>query len=143
MDSNLALPLGRHVKGLTGTSYADLSSWPFPDEGALPPAKLKTYRLRKNAVEMYLEGHSEKAIIERCGISLKHIYRLITERCLAPHADGLIYGWRGLIPDLRIKPYRRKRKVRVDLDGKGGAGALTLVLETHPDVRLRLDKRFV
>jgi len=143
MDSSLALPMGRHVKGLTGTSYADLSIWPFPDEGALPPAKLKTYRLRKKAVEMYLEGHSEKAITERCGTSLKHIYRLITERCLAPHADGLIYGWRGLIPNLRIKPYRRKRKVRIDLDGKGGAGALTLALETHPDLRLRLDKRIL
>ncbi|MCB5184288.1 hypothetical protein LG201_03620 [Methylobacillus gramineus] len=109
---------GRNVKGLMGGCYSDISIWPTPELGALPPATLKQYLRRKKAVELYLLGSSGKSIANECQIRLNHIYRLITERCLALHPDGLIYGWLGLIPNLRIKQYSRTKKIHIDANGR-------------------------
>lgn len=133
--------LGRNIKGMTGTGNADSSLWPTPDLGALPPEKLSQYLSRKKALEMYFDGKSDSEIHSECQIKIKQVYRLITERCLAVHPDGLIYGWRGLLPNLRIKPYQRKRKIQIDTEGRGGAGAMSLILEMHPDVKEKLISR--
>lgn len=74
-------------------------------------------------------------------MSAKQAYRLIRERCLQPHPDGRVYGWRGLVPHLRIKVYKRSRKVRVDGFGHAAAGALEALLDRHPDLREQLDAR--
>lgn len=92
---------------------------------------------------MYLEGASEKAIVAACGFRLSHLYRLIRERCLEVHKDGLVYGWRGLVPNLRIKPYKRKHPVRVSVAGYGAVGAMQTVLDLHPDLRRGLEKRIL
>ena len=144
MKSNTAeLPVGRRIRGLTGTSHADLSTWPTFDEGALSGQILMDYLQRKEAVQRYLGGESDSAIRRHCGLGIKYIYRLITERCLETHEDGRIYGWRGLIPRLRIKPYRRKKPIHVDLAGRGASGALTTTLELHPELRMNFDKRIL
>ena len=57
------------------------------------------------------------------------------------HADGQVYGWRGLIPNLHVRPYKRCKKIRIDQFGNGGAGAMEATLDAHPDLRLNLDKR--
>lgn len=134
---------GRNVKGLMGGCHSDISIWPTPEIGALAPETLKQYLRRKKAVELYLLGSSDKFIAEECQIRLNHIYRLITERCLAPHPDGLIYGWRGLIPNLRIKEYNRTKKIHIDANGRGASGAMQLLLETHPDLHERLIRRIL
>ncbi len=137
------IPLGRHVKGLTGTAYANLSSWPLPDEGALNGQKLKDYQQRKEGIQLYLNGASVAFIRRECGLEPKYIYRLIRERCLEVHPDGLIYGWRGIVPRLHIKPYRRKKLISVDAAGFGAAGALTVTLELHPDLKTKFDQRIL
>lgn len=134
---------GRQIKGLSGTSYADPSSWPAPDLGAYSGQKLKDFQLRKFGIELYLQGESAENIHKAVGLSIKFISRLIKERCLAPHPDGLIYGWRGIVPRLHIKPYRRIRKIVVDSEGFGTAGALTATLELHPELKLKLDQRIL
>jgi len=130
---------GRRVKGLSGTPDADLSTWPHPDEGAIPEKKRALYRQRKKAIQMYLSGESKQTIHQLCHLDLKHVYRLIRERCIASHKDGRIYGWRGIVPGLHIRPYQRKSKLRVDDRGRGAAGAMQAVLDSHPE----LGKRFV
>jgi len=136
-------PSGRRVRGLTDSASADLEKWQTPDEGALHGNHLKKYLQRKQAVKMYLDGQSEQVLRKTCGLGLKHIYRLITERCLETHSDGLIYGWRGLVPNLHIKPYRRKRPVNVNVFGYGAAGAMQAVLDLHPELRKAFDKRIL
>lgn len=123
-SGKIPVPIGRRVRGLTGTAHSDIETWPTPDEGALPISKLTEYLRRKNGVKMYLDGQPEKSIQKACGLGLKQIYRLIRERCLEVHSDGLIFGMRGLVPNLHIKPYKRKRKVKVNVFGHGAAAAM-------------------
>lgn len=134
---------GRRVHGLSDDALAEVDAWPTPDEGALEDKALKEYQLRKQAIKSYLGGESKTYIKKTFGYSLSHVYRLLRERCLAIHPDGQFYGWRGLVPFLRIKPYRRKTKIRVGKHGEGAVGAMQAVLDNHPDLRKAFDKRIL
>ncbi|MHA6884515.1 hypothetical protein [Ralstonia pseudosolanacearum] len=99
------------------------------------------YFARKQAVSLYLSGAAANTIKRLTSLGEKQAYRLIRERCLETHPDGRPYGWRGLVPWLRIRPYRRRKKVRVDQFGGGAAGALQALLDCHPTLREALDAR--
>jgi hypothetical protein len=135
--------LGRKIKGLSGSSFADFESWPTPDEGALSDNERSRYLNRKLAVKMYQRGCAENILLEKYGIRRSYIYRLITERCLKIHSDGLIYGWRGLIPHLHIKPYARRKPINVDVFGNGAVGAMQTILDLHPDLRKKFENRIL
>jgi len=132
---------GRKIKGLSDSTFIDFESWPTPDEGALSEKYRTHYLKRKNAVKMYLNGCPENILREKYGFGRSQIYRLITERCMQIHPDGLIYGWRGLIPNLRIKPYSRNKPVKIDEFGNGAAGVMQSVLDLHPELRASFEKR--
>ncbi|OIQ79246.1 hypothetical protein GALL_390150 [mine drainage metagenome] len=138
-----ASPPGRQIRGLTDSANVDVETWPTPDEGAIVGDDLQKYLQRKQGVKMNFEGQSAKVIRATCGMGLSHVYRLITERCLEVHPDGLIYGFRGLVPNLRIKPYRRKNPVRVNVFGHGASGAMQTILDLHPDLRKAFEKRIL
>ncbi|WP_236674454.1 transposase [Paraburkholderia hospita] len=57
-------------------------------------------------------------------------YRLLTERCLAVHPDGVVHGWRGLLPYARVKSYDRKAPIKPNVWGGGAVGALQWVFES-------------
>ena len=139
--SKIQSSLGRKIKGLSNTTFADLESWPTPDEGAFSENDLSLYLKRKTAITLYLSGCSETLLREKHGFGRSHLYRLITERCLQTHPDGLIYGWRGLIPNLHIKPYARNKSVKIDSFGYGSAGVMQSVLDLHPELRTSFEKR--
>ena len=141
--STIQSNLGRKIKGLSYTTLADVENWPTPDEGAFSEQHRTKYLNRKNAVKMYLSGCPDKALREKFGICLIQVYRLITERCLQIHPDGLIYGWRGLIPNLHIKPYARNKPIKIDVFGYGSAGVMQSVLDLHPDLRKSFEKRIL
>jgi hypothetical protein len=142
-NQNISGHNGRRIRGLTGTSYENIETWPTPDEGVLSESKLADYLRRKLGVKLYLEGQPEKAIRKACGLGIKQIYRLIRERCLEVHGDGLIYGMRGLIRYAHIKPYKRKINVKVDVFGQGAAGAMQSVLDIHPELRKKFEERIL
>ncbi|PPD50177.1 MAG: hypothetical protein CTY13_02125 [Methylobacter sp.] len=141
--SKTPISLGRKIKGLSYTTLTDVEKWPTPDEGALSDTHRSLYLKRKNAVKLYLSGCSDGTLRENHGFCLVHIYRLITERCLQTHPDGLIYGWRGLVPRLRIKPYTRNKLVNIDEFGNGAAGVMQAVLDLHPELRKNFEKRIL
>jgi transposase InsO family protein len=148
MESESGLPdtsvkAGRKIKGLSDTEMADLDKWPYPDEGAFAEDHRVLYLNRKNAVKLYVSGSSAETILDNCGFTLSHVYRLITERCLCPHPDGLIYGWRALVPNAHIRPYRRQRLVKPNESGHGASGALQAVLDLHPELRKAFEKRIL
>lgn len=134
---------GRNVKNITGTPNEHMEAWPHPDEGAFSPNIRAMYSNRKKGVLLYLDGNSQSIIFKESGLKINQVHRLIVNRCLAPHPDGRIYGWRGLVPQIRIRPYKRKRKVRVDNQGRGAAGALQLMFDMHADLRDRFVKRIL
>ncbi|MEQ1561038.1 MAG: hypothetical protein ABL933_19170 [Methyloglobulus sp.] len=137
---NIQNNLGRKIKGFSNITLEDVENWPTPDEGAFSEKIRSKYLNRKNAVKMYLSGCSDDTIRSNCGMCLVQVYRLITERCLQIHPDGLIYGWRGLIPSLRIKAYDRTKPFNIDAYGYGSAGVLQSVLNQHPEFRTSFEK---
>jgi hypothetical protein len=141
--TNLHTKLGRKIKGRSSMTLAEIEYWPTPDEGAFTEEVRNQYINRKNAVKAYLNGFSDEALRSKYNISLVQVYRLVTERCLETHPDGLIYGWRGLIPHLRIKSYTRTKSIQIDSYGYGTAGSLQLVLNQHPDLRAAFEKKIL
>lgn len=119
----------------------DLSDWPTFDEATLVGAQQERYFARKYAVTLYLRGASYETLAKSTSLSGNQIYRLISERCLAIHPDGREYGWRGLVPYARIRPYRRTKKVCIDQFGSGGVGALESTLNAYPALRHAFEKR--
>ncbi|WP_254615010.1 hypothetical protein [Burkholderia pyrrocinia] len=113
----------------------DVSQWATPDVGAMTDSRRALYFARKRAVEMYLSNASSESIKQATALSAKQAYRLISERCLETHEDGREFGWRGLIPYERMKPYRRIHRIRVDNYGGGAVGALQTLLDAHPEIR--------
>ncbi|MGX9936491.1 hypothetical protein ACVFVO_13970 [Advenella kashmirensis] len=121
----------------------DISTWKYPDEGALLDVPVKSrYFARKRAVTLYLKMATEQEINAETGMSIQEIIRLI-KRCLLVHNDGEVWGWRALVPWLRINSYQRKYAITVDNYGFGTAGALNAVLNQQPDLRRKLEKRIL
>jgi hypothetical protein len=137
-DADQDQNLSRRVVG--GPSV-DATSWPIPDEGALSGDRRAQYFARKSAVSQFLASVPPDQIRPSTGLGAKQAYRLVRERCLAAHEDGTLYGWRGLIPNLHIRAYKRRTKVPIDKFGSGGAGVLQLLLDPHPDELKQLSKQ--
>ena len=62
--------------------------WPAVEADALPEARRTQFLRRKTGIVLYFNGASEADIRAACGFGRSHIYRVITERCLAQHPDG-------------------------------------------------------
>ena len=108
-----------------GGQHIDTEQWATPDEGALEGDRRVLYLARKQAVSLYLSGAPGRTIEQLTSLGAKQAYRLIRERCLEVHPDGRPCGWRELLPWFRIKPYRRRKKIRVDQFGSGAERAAT------------------
>lgn len=108
----------------------DLKSWPAIDEPALSTEQRALYRRREHAIRLYLEGATDVQIKAACGMGRVQTYRLLTERCLKQHFDGCVYGWRGLLPHMRVKTYERTAPLKLNTWSGGAVGALQWVFES-------------
>jgi hypothetical protein len=142
-EPSIQMNLGRKIKGCSYITLDDLEDWPTPDEGAFTEKIRNQYLNRKNAIKSYLNGFSDETLKSQHNISLVQVYRLLTERCLETHPDGLIYGWRGLIPHLRIKSYTRNKPINIDSYGYGTSGSLQVVLNHHPELRASFEQKIL
>jgi len=103
----------------------DTSDWIQVDPDALEPLRREQFLRRRQAIILYLQGDSAAAIKAETGLSLQQIYRTISTRCLATHADGTLMGWRGALPYQRLNGYKRKTAPRLsETTGAGASGAL-------------------
>ena len=59
---------------------------------------------------------------------------------MAPHPEGGIFGWRGLLKHSRINGYVRQAPVKPDASGRGSAGALGALLLREPEFARRLER---
>lgn len=104
--------------------------WTQVDADALPEDRRELFLRRKTGIQLYFDGATEAAIREACGFGRSHIYRLITERCLAQNPDGNANGWRGALPHRRVKEWSRTTPLEVSDAGAGAAGALQWLFES-------------
>ncbi len=135
--------IGRNLKGITDREDFSLGSWPEPDVGTLCSRDLDRFLKRKEAVVLYLQGAASDSVYTATGIHARFLNRMIRERCMHPHPDGRIYGWRALVPSVHIVKYQRRIKVRADANGRGVVGALVALLQQETDFAKRLNKQII
>jgi hypothetical protein len=109
----------RGLAGERGLTMDDLdtSKWVQVDDKALSPDRRADFRKRKGAIEAYLNGMSAEDLKKTWGLGRANIERLVVDRCLQPHADGHLWGWRGAVPHVRVEQWTRKTRPNSGHDG--------------------------
>lgn len=117
----------------------DLSLWPTVDPTALSKPRHSDLLSRIEAVRMYVDRATLQAIESTTGIQRSLLYHLL-RRCIGPHADGRIRGFRALIPYSRAKGYERTKPVTATTPTRpsGSSGAMTILLQRHESLLLFL-----
>jgi putative transposase len=108
-----------------GASELPLELWPSVSEDAIAEGAIEKFNAKKNAVTLYFRGVPTKSIVDRTGISRTDLPRL-ARKCLQLAEDGRIFGFRALIPNIRVSPYTRTAESAKKLPG--GRGGLSGVL---------------
>jgi hypothetical protein len=121
----------------------DLTTWATVKTDGWTEAKRVRFEKFEGAIGKYLAGACVKDICLEFGMSRQELHRAL-RRCLREHADGRIYGWRGLIHYARQKAYVRTKPVTPHSRAKkgGDTGAFTQFLERNPDIEEGIKKRF-
>ena len=78
----------------------DLSFWPTADPNALSEPRRSDLLARMEALRLYAARTPIQTIESVTGVRRSVLYPLI-RRCIKPHADGRIHGFRALIPYAR------------------------------------------
>ena len=111
----------------------DPSNWTAFDTAALTEGQRKVFVARRKALELYLANATVTSIETATGVVRCQLYRLL-ERCLTQHEDGRVFGWRALVPQVRVVDYQRIATLQPNFDGSGAAGAFGLLLQRHPSL---------
>ena len=114
--------------------------WPCLDFTSLSPEEQTRCDKLKVVVEKYLDNARMSPVLAQQELSYEEMYRAV-RRCTARHADGRLFGWRGLLKGVRVGRYRRRRAIRIsEAGGKGGyAGALMQLFRQHKELQEKLD----
>lgn len=75
-----------------GTHGVDTATWAEVDADALPADRRAQFQQRRAAITMYLDGASDYELRQATSLARSNVYRLIVDRCLAPHAHGTNMG---------------------------------------------------
>ena len=120
----------------------DLATWPAFDAGALSKQQRSTFTARRRAVELYVANTAVAEIEKRTGVNRRQLYRLL-DCCIAPHEDGRAFGWRAIVPYMRVGDYQRTAKVQLSRDGagSGAAGVFGLLLHAQPTLTAWITER--
>lgn len=123
----------------------DTDAWTRVDPDALSPEQRAMFMRRRRAIELYLQGASDADIRREAGMARSNVYRLVVNRCMQPHADGDLFGWRGALPFRRMAAYQRKTKPKAGEEGAGTVGALQWLFASPEarDVEERFRKRIL
>lgn len=116
--------------------------WPALDERVLDEGVKALFRRRRDALQAYANG-ARIADIESDGVDRRTLRRLL-QRALQPHPDGRIWGWRALVPQVRVKAYERQVAPKVLVHSKAGnAGSFGQLLERFPELQASLRKELI
>ncbi|MEB1806015.1 MAG: hypothetical protein LPK26_01730 [Bacillaceae bacterium] len=117
----------------------DLSTWPTVRTESLQEKHQETFLKRKKAIYMYFENQTHKEVEEETGISRKQLNTLL-KKCLQYDDNGVIWGFRALIPYKRIDSYDRQSLPKSQ--GENNNGAFHLLLNTYPVLKDTIDELF-
>ncbi|MBY0009652.1 hypothetical protein [Paenibacillus typhae] len=107
--------------------------WPIVDELLLSKEEREIYTMRKNAVVLYFKGDELKNIQVQTGVHPKNLRRLV-QRCISVSDDGLVWGFRALIPQKKVKSYQLSLTSKKKNPSRK-TGEFRLLLETFPTLQ--------
>lgn len=121
-----------------------LDDWPYIDSAAVPERHRATFIKRRKAVQLYAKGVRTSEICKLTGVWPAELVRLIQCRCLAFDQDGRLFGYRGLIPQLRTVPYRRSSRIVSEVFARGyTVGGFTQLMRLFPELEKALSDRIL
>jgi len=116
--------------------------WPSADPSHLPQDEQDAFdRLSQAIAELFEQLDTPVArILANHRVGKSALYRA-ARRCLHLHPDGRIYGFRAVLPFLRVKDYERQALVAPSpYSTSGCAGAFAQLLRDYPTVEKALRK---
>jgi transposase InsO family protein len=120
-----------------------LEFWPLANDRNMSTEKRELLERRMQAVSGYFRGERLRELSRKWKISRWEIRRL-RDRCLKTHPDGRIWGYRALIPEIRIRHYLRTAEARMTKTGRIGCGGLLARLfVVHPKVMNKVYRHYL
>lgn len=130
----------RFTRKTTPPDWLLLDEWPEVNTDTLEEPKRLRVSTLIEAIRRYVRGDNLSSYLSENGLSREALLRAFN-RCVARDAKGVQFGWRGLLPGLRIhSPVRRKPLNTQARSGSGLTGALALLWQRHPDLQQEFDK---
>lgn len=128
-----------------GSAKSGRSSWPpalhrTEDWPAADPSLMKRdvrtrYLRLQSAISHYVPGGSLQKALSIAKLKARRFLELV-ERCVEPHEDGRIQGFRALVHGCEVRPRRRKAGLKRSKSPHGGySGAFGQLLDQHPSIR--------
>jgi putative transposase len=118
--------------------YLDLNNWPTVLVELLTPHQQKIFTQRKLAIDMYFKGCTHEEINASTGFERSQVSRVV-KRCLSLDESGLIWGYRGLLPQKNLITYQRKSISSEDQQSTKLTGAFNFLLDKYPSIRDAID----
>ncbi|WP_289139875.1 hypothetical protein [uncultured Brevibacillus sp.] len=113
-------------------SDLNLATWPGVLLDTLSANDRETFLSRKRAIEMYMSPHfTLDQIMRETGVSRNRLIGFV-KRCLSEDSNGLVWGFRALIPHKNLKSY-----TRTNLSPKSEklTGIFSHFLSKHPHIK--------
>ncbi|MBP1931986.1 hypothetical protein [Ammoniphilus resinae] len=121
----------------------NVSEWPKVLIENLSLIDQEKFNQRKLAIEMYIEGKTPiNKITEKTQINRVNLNRLL-KRCLEHDDQGIIWGYRALIPRKRITSYQRTKTVPSQIHETSLPGAFSQLLRNYPIIKEKIDEIYL
>jgi putative transposase len=115
--------------------------WLQVDTNLLTAEAKAVYLNRKEAIDLYVENEKSQAeIYNLTGVDRKNVIRLYT-RCISYDPYGVPWGYRGLIPNKKLKPYELNPRSRKFNESRK-TGEFCLLLEKYPEISDEIENLF-
>ncbi|MGM0883099.1 MAG: hypothetical protein ACQEXQ_18935 [Bacillota bacterium] len=119
----------------------DLELWLRVDETLLDEDDRAIFLKRKEAIDLYVANEkSQKEIYILTGVDRRNLIRLYT-RCISFDPNGVPWGYRGLIPNKKIKNYELNQLSRKFNESRK-TGEFDLLLEKYPKIRDEIENLY-
>lgn len=120
-------------------SAPPINQWPTIKADLISEEHKEVFNYRVKAITLYADGRSISEILEQTGVR-SSLLNYLSKRCIEMHPDGSIWGFRALVPNVRMKDYTRSSVVKPKRpEAQGGhSGALRQILDRFPNVENKI-----